>query len=223
MVSLFLTWSTNVAEEATEHRQEQPQNARSAPPLTRAERIFVRLTFGQTVLSVAGVLIAIAALYAALIESTAVRQQTAATVWPFVQLSIADYDTGDTAGFTMSFTNAGVGPAKIRAVRLIIDGEPIRNWTHAVTQVGGNVTDPLGRAFVSNRVLSPGETVEMLSTSEPSLARQFQAAITDPENSLTYCYCSIFDECWLSDSRRDVQNPESVEVCPNFGDAAFQN
>ncbi len=212
-----------MVEEPTETRQELPQDARSAPPLSRAERIFVRLTFGQTVLSIAGVLIAIAALYAALIESAAVRQQTAATVWPFVQLSIADYDTGDTAGFTMSFTNAGVGPAKIRAVRLIISGEPIRSWAHAVTQVGGKITDPLGRAFVSNRVLSPSEKVEMLSTSDPSLARQFQAAITDPENSVTYCYCSIFDECWLADSRRDLQSPEPVEVCPDFGDAAFQN
>ena len=212
-----------MAEQATETRQEQPHDAHSAPPLSRAERIFVRLTFGQTVLSIAGVLIAIAALYAALTESAAVRQQTAATVWPFVQLSIADYDSGDTAGFTMSFTNAGVGPAKMRAVRLIIDGEPMRDWAHAVTQVGGKITDPLGRAFVRNRVLSPNEKVEMLSTSDPDLARQFQAAISNPENSITYCYCSIFDECWLADSRRDVQNPESVKGCPDFGDATFQN
>lgn len=212
-----------MAEEATETRQEQPQDTHSAPLLSRAERIFVRLTFWQTVLSITGVLIAIAALYAALTESAAVRQQTAATVWPFVQLSIADYDSGDTAGFTMSFTNAGVGPAKMRAVRLIIDGEPMRDWAHAVTQVGGKITDPLGREFVRNRVLSPNEKVEMLSTSDPDLARQFQAAISNPENSITYCYCSIFDACWLADSRRDIQNPESVEGCPDFGDAAFQN
>jgi hypothetical protein len=212
-----------VTEEVTESRKEQPQDVRSASPLTQAERIFVRLTFGQTVLSIAGVLIAIAALYAALIESAAVRQQTAATVWPFVQLSIADHDRADTAGFTLAFTNAGVGPAKIRSVRLIIGGEPIRNWAHAITQVGGNTSAPLGRTFVNNRVLSPGEKVEMLSTSDPGLARQFQAAITDPENSVTYCYCSIFDDCWLADSRRDVQNPEPIEVCPDFGDATFHN
>ena len=212
-----------MSEETTETRQEQSQDAHTSPVLSRAERIFVRLTFWQTALSIVGILIAIVALYAALTESAAVRQQTAAAVWPFVQLSIADYDSGDTAGFTMSFTNAGVGPAKMRTVRLIIDGEPMRDWAHAVIQVGGKITDPIGRDFVRNRVLSPNEKVEILSTSDPGLARQFQAAIANTENSISYCYCSIFDECWLVDSRRDIQNPEPVEDCPNFGDAAFQN
>ncbi len=73
-----------MSEEATETPDELPQDAHSAPMLSRVERIFVRLTFWQTVLSVAGVFIAIVALYAALIESAAVRQQTAAAVWPFV-------------------------------------------------------------------------------------------------------------------------------------------
>ena len=123
----------------------------------------------------------------------------------------------------MSFRNAGVGPARMRAVRLIIDGEPMRDWAHAVTQVGGNLTDPVGRDFIRNRVLSPGEKVEMINIMDPDLARQFQAAITNPENSITYCYCSIFNECWLADSRRDIQNPEFVEGCPDFGDATFQN
>jgi len=63
----------------------------------------------------------------------------------------------------------------------------------------------------------------MISTMVPDLARQFQAVIANPENSITYCYCSIFDECWLADSRRDIQNPEAVEDCPDFGDATFQN
>ena len=222
-VSFFVTWSTHLSEEATETREELPQDTHSAPILSRAERIFVRLTFWQTVLSVAGVFIAIVALYAGLTESAAVRQQTAATVWPFVQMSTADYDSGESAGFTMSFTNVGVGPARMHAVRLIINGEPMRDWAHAVTQVGGKLTDQVGRSFVSNRVLSPDEKVDMISTTDPDLARQFQAAIANPENSIAYCYCSIFDECWLADSRRDIQNPEPVEYCPDFGNATFQN
>jgi len=191
--------------------------------LSRAERIFVRLTFWQTVLSLAGVFIAIVALYAALTESEAVRQQTAATVWPFVQISIADFDSGESAGFTMSFTNAGVGPARVRAVRLIIDGESMRDWTHVVTHLGGTLNDNVGRSFVSDRVLSPDEKVDMIAVTDPDLARRFQAAIANRNNSISYCYCSIFDECWLADSRRDVLNPESVEACPDYGDATFQN
>lgn len=191
--------------------------------LSGAERVFVRLTFWQTVLSVVGVFIALVALYAALNESAAVRQQTAAAVWPFVQFSIEDYDTQDSAGFSMSFKNTGVGPARMQDVRLTIDGEAIRDWHHAASRVGGDLTSPVSRNFISDRVLSPDETVDIISTTEPSLARKLQVVIANPENYITYCYCSIFEQCWLADSRRDIQNPEPVEDCPDFGDATFRN
>jgi hypothetical protein len=66
-------------------------------------------------------------------------------------------------------------------------------------------------------------TADMISTMEPDLARRFQAAIADPNNFIVYCYCSIFGECWVADSRRDLQDPAPVEICPEFGEAAFQN
>ena len=91
--------------------------------LLRAEQHIIRLTFWQTILSVVGVVIAVLALYAALTESAAVRQQTAAAVWPFVQLIIGNYDTGEEAGFSFAFTNAGVGPAKMRDLRVSVDGK----------------------------------------------------------------------------------------------------
>ncbi len=212
-----------MSEDNTETQEDLLQEANSAPMPSGTERVFVRLTFWQTVLSVAVVFIAIVALYAALTESAAVRQQTAASVWPFVQLSIEDYDTGDSAGFLMSLTNVGVGPARMHAVSLIIDGQPMRDWAHAVTHLGGNITDQVGRDFISDRVLRPDQKVDMISTTDPDLARQFQAAIANTENYMTYCYCSIFNECWLADSRQDIQNPEPVDICPDFGDAAFEN
>jgi len=212
-----------LTEGSGESRDDLPQDVDSVPMLSRAERIFVRLTFWQTVLSVAGVFIAVVALYAALTESAAVRQQTAATVWPFVQLLIEDYDTEANAGFTMSLSNAGVGPARMRALRLIINGEPVRDWEHAVTLLDGKITAQVARNFVSGRVISPDETVDIISTMDPDLARRFQAAVANLNTSVTYCYCSIFDECWLADSQKDIQNPEPVEECPDFGDAVFGN
>ena len=199
------------------------QDTDSVPLLSGVERVFVRLTLWQTVLSVAGVFIAIVALYAALNESAAVRQQTAATVWPFVQLLIEDFDTEADAGFTISLSNAGVGPARMRELRLIIDGKPIRNWEHAVTVLDGKITANVSRNWISDRVLRPDETVFIISTMDPDLARRFQAALANPNTSVTYCYCSIFDDCWLADSQKDIQNPEPVDECPDFGEAAFRN
>jgi hypothetical protein len=206
--------------EAREDRQNVPG---PTPTLGSTERMFLRLSFWQTVLSVVGVFIAVVALYAALTESEAVRQQTAAAVWPFVQISVADFDTGEAAGFTLSFKNSGVGPARVRTLRVIIDGKPMRDWEYAVAHLGGTLGERVGRSFVSDRVLSPEEQVDLISITDPALARKFQRAIANPQNAISYCYCSIFDDCWLADSRRDALSPEPVEQCPDFGDATFRN
>ena len=191
--------------------------------LIRTERHIVRLTFWQTILSVVGVVIAVLALYAALTESAAVRQQTEAAVWPFVQLTVEDYDTGDAAGFSFAFTNVGVGPAKMQDVRVIIDGNVVRNWSEVVASVDGDTGAGVNRNFIGDRVLRPDETVDVFSTTDPELARKLFGAISKPRSSLSFCYCSIFDKCWLADSREDLQAPKLVEACPDFGDEAYLN
>jgi hypothetical protein len=207
----------------TEENAETAREKRSTPLVAGVEHFFVRMTLWQTILSVVGIFIAVVALYAALKESAAVRQQTAAAVWPFVQMMIDDYDRDDMAGFTMSFVNVGVGPAKVRSLRLEIDGQPIRDWTQAINVVGGNIDAAVSRNFIGGRVMRPEERVDLISTTDPDLARRFQRAIATQGNYVSYCYCSIFDECWLADSRKDLQNPEPVEMCPDFGDDSFEN
>ncbi len=212
-----------MAEENGEARQEHGLPSTGDSALSGTERIFVRLTLWQTVLSVVGVVIATIALYAALTESAAVRQQTAAAVWPFVQLSIADHFSDESARFKMSFTNAGVGPAKIHSVKLVFDDQPVTDWDQAVQRMGGKPGDIESRNFISRRVLRPDETVDLFSTRAPDLVRSFQAEMADPENYMTFCYCSIFDACWLADSRLDLQNPAPVGQCPDFGAATLSN
>ncbi|MEE4162788.1 MAG: hypothetical protein V2I25_09785 [Woeseiaceae bacterium] len=191
--------------------------------LSRAENHIVRLTFWQTILSVVGILVALLALYAALNESAAVRQQTAAAVWPFVQLTIDDFDTGDAAGFSIGFTNAGVGPAKVGDVLVSIDGKPAPDWRTFIGLVGGDADAMVSRNWISDRVLRPDETVELIATMDVPLARRLVTAIREPGNHIVFCYCSIFDDCWLADSRKDLQAPEPVEMCPDYGDAAYRN
>jgi hypothetical protein len=191
--------------------------------LSRTEAHIVRLTFWQTILSVVGVLIAVLALYAALTESAAVRQQTAAAVWPFVQPTVENYDTGEAAGFSLAFTNAGVGPAKVKGVRLVVDGKPMRDWSEVVAGVGGDPGAAVNRNFISDRVLRPDETVVVFSTQDPGLVRKLVPAIGKMSSALTFCYCSIFDACWIADQVSVQQEPEPVDACPDFGDDTYRN
>lgn len=203
-----------------------PEGEKHAPPASTpsaTEKTFVRLTLWQTLLSVVGIFIAIVALYAALTESAAVRHQTAAAVWPFVQMSIEDHDSESAAMFRISFTNVGVGPARLRELRLLIAGNPVRSWEEAVTEVGGSTSAEVSRNFLHGRVLSPEQSITLIGTHDTDLARRFQAAINAPGTFLSYCYCSIFDDCWLADSRKDLQNPDPVEHCPDFGEDAYRS
>jgi hypothetical protein len=189
--------------------EEDDEETPSGPDITGAERAFVRLTFWQTVLSLVGVFIAIVALYAALSESEATRKQTAAAVWPFVQLTINDHLSENRAEFSISLTNAGVGPARMRSMRVLLMGKPLRDWHHAIELVGESGTHRLGQSYVS--------------TSDRVLVEKFLSTMAQPDNSITYCYCSIFEECWVVDSEKDLQTPDRVDECPEFGDEAFGN
>ena len=200
--------------------QPQPEEA---PLLSHAERSFVRMSFWQTVLSVVGVFIAVIALYAALSESEAVRQQTAASVWPMVQMTIADHFSDNHAEFMLSLTNAGVGPARMQSMRVRVNGTAIDSWHDSLRKLGFEDINRIGQNFVGQRVLVPGETVHMMTTTDRELVPVFLGALANPETSIVYCYCSIFDACWLVDSNKNLHKPEEVDACPDFGKDSFRN
>ncbi|MEZ5970500.1 MAG: hypothetical protein R3C31_01660 [Hyphomonadaceae bacterium] len=199
-----------------------PDAEPTSPELSRSERLFLRISIWQTVLSVVGVFIGVVALYAALSESEAVRRQTAAGVWPYVQLGVRDYVAVDDALFELSLTNAGVGPARIEDMRVTAGGAPVTTWAGLIAQVGAP-----GASFSQNaanqRVLSPGETIPIFATRDESTVRALRAAVADSNNAIEYCYCSIFDQCWLADSRSPDAPPEPVRHCPDYGNASFSN
>ena len=202
-------------------RPAEPTGSDALAALARTEKRMVRLTFWQTLLSVAGALIAILALFATLRESEEVRRQTAAAVWPYVQVQMNDFDQGDEAALSLSFTNTGVGPAKVRTLRMEVDGQPVPDWAGLLARLDQPADSPYGRDFISHRVLAPGETAQVFSTRHPPLVRALQAAIGREGTVLSLCYCSIFDECWLARSDAERSDPAPVAACPAPGPGEF--
>ncbi|MEM6580653.1 MAG: hypothetical protein AAF699_05240 [Pseudomonadota bacterium] len=186
------------------------------------EKTFLRLTFWQTLLSLAGVFTGAVALYAALNESQAVRQQTAASVWPYVQYLVSDNKDGDTASFALQLSNVGVGPARMMGMQVFLYEESILDW-HSLTQTLLEESVKLGVDYgknsVSRRVLAPGESVIAFQTQHTALALKFQEAVYSGSLSLDYCYCSIFGDCWVvSSAQNDEDEPtRPVEVCDLSG------
>lgn len=191
-----------------------PTGADAIAALARTEHRMVRLTAWQTLLSVAGAVIAVLALFATLRESEEVRRQTAAAVWPYVQLQVNDFDRGDEAGLSLAVTNTGVGPAKVRTLRIELDGQAVAGWPEALAALGLPADSAYSQAFLAPRVLAPGETVVIFDSLDPALARALRDAIGRPGTGLALCYCSIFEECWRLDSRLGPADPQPVPACP---------
>lgn len=200
--------------------------ARVVSGIANIERSFLRLTFWQTLLSLAGVFTGVVALYAALSESQAVREQTAASVWPYVQIIINDTDDGSTARFALSLVNVGVGPALVGGVEMRIGGKPVRSWDEVA---GGLLDKPVrvgvdyGRNTVNRRVIGSGEEVVAFQTNDREFSLAMQDAVYSEDASLSICYCSIFDQCWVSSLTPEAGAAKSDpnESCPDYGDAAF--
>jgi hypothetical protein len=192
------------------------------------ERAFLRLTFWQTLLSLAGVFVGAVALYAALTESQAVREQTAASVWPYVQLMVNDTDAGGDAHFALTLTNVGVGPARMGSARLQLEGRVYRSWRELAGELVTGEEAKLGKTWgknsLSGRVLAPGEGVVAFTTGDRKLALAMQRAVYNGSASLSFCFCSIFDQCWVRDSSMPVTGTVApVAHCPDYGEDAFRD
>lgn len=200
-----------------------PPNPVARPALTHAERTFVRINVAQTVLALAGLFTGAVALYAALTESEAVRRQSAAAVWPYVQLLTWDSIDPGAEEFRISMTNSGVGPARIESVRVTLERRTAVSWSEALSRLAENRSPRFGQNAVVGRVLRPGETVDLMTTTDPEIVHRLHAIVVDDAGSIEYCYCSIFDECWLANISRQITRPESVRSCPDFRAESFTN
>ena len=189
------------------------------------ENRLLKLTFIQTILSIAAVFTGLIALYAALTESYAVRKQTAASVWPYVQTVISDTNNSQSAYIRISLNNVGVGPAKMHGVLLQYKGNYINDWDSFVRKFDdkAELGVTYGKSDVHDRVLAPQESLILFQTEKYELAQSFQTAIHEGALGLSYCYCSIFDNCWLK-PLPDIEGKQiiqSIDQCPSYENKSF--
>ena len=75
------------------------------------------------IVSASATIIAIAALGTAVYQAKLSRDQAAASVWPYLLQGNSGND-----GYAAIVQNLGVGPAKIGAFEVTVDGKPTTNW-----------------------------------------------------------------------------------------------
>ncbi len=189
--------------------------AEGHPELTRAERIFVRISILQTILAVAGMFTGGVALFAALNEADAVRKQQMAAVWPHIVIRDINYGIAGEERFEVVVGNRGIGPARIMSATALIDGEPIDSWADIVRPLAEDGNFRFSNVRVSGSVLSPAEDVIAFAVDAKYTSKQLVDAVQELTQSrrvnVVICYCSVFDDCFRLDGL--AETTVAVDMC----------
>jgi hypothetical protein len=174
----------------------------------------------DVVLALSAVFISGVSLYVAIEHGKTERDLVAANSWPFLQVSI-DAGAGADRNIALSLANVGVGPAKVKWLEVSLDGAPVASARDLLRRCCGlpqteRSNQDLGLVldYQVERVIARDDQIRLVTV----LRKQADPAAFDRlEKSLLRlkfksCYCSVFDQCWVS----GLEGTEAAEVkvCP---------
>jgi hypothetical protein len=154
------------------------------------------------------------------------RQQVRAAVWP-----ILEFDSGN-GPIQFTLANKGVGPAIIRHVIVMVDGQPMRNWKEVLEKLLGSGEPLFSESDMSFHVFAAGESRTVFTPHDP----ENNPINFDKSNplwvkmnkerlrvSVEICYCSTLGECWtLRASGLRPSTTTETRRCPAPSDISFQ-
>ena len=137
-----------------------------------------------------------------------------ANSWPLLQYATGNANDNGDPEITMKIVNSGVGPAKLISLEIFQGEQPLRTPRDLVKALDpSNPRPSLSLGLTLPTVLRAGTDTLILGTK-----RQGNEAFWDKLNDARFhfrfraCYCSVFDECWVSDLL--TVSPQPIEQCP---------
>ena len=180
------------------------------------------------VIAISAITISLISLFVAVEHGQTERKLVAANSWPFVVYDWNREGYGSKIrSLDLMVRNSGVGPARIQSVILRLDGRPVRDHGALLAQccgmaVSDTAAEVQGGLYSENGivgVLSPREIVHFLvfhgTADNAPLMRRLDEAKS--RIAFTVCYCSVLDECWLS-NLKSTDNPKRVRRCEATSD-----
>lgn len=138
---------------------------------------------------------------------------------PHLEIAGSNMSDSGEARVSLHVANAGVGPAEIRSVQLLVDGRPVSRLPELLRACcGAKAEDYRGivSSTLAGSMIRPGETISYIRFAATPANGEAWAALDKARKSgrieTRICYCSVFDECWQRSSRSG--RPRAVDQCP---------
>ena len=155
-------------------------------------------------------------------QTRLMQGQARASVWPFLSIGYSYSSNTDTDGFVWHIDNNGVGPARIEAVSLSLDGKPMKNWVDVMKALGATSPINVSTTSFNGDVIPPSlnreTTIKAIRVHQREVAALFKGAVD--RFKMDVCYCSVYDECWVAHWQQS--KVDAVERCAADGVASFE-
>ena len=170
----------------------------------------------------------ISSIWLALAQGDDMQRLVQAQSWPYIgfhsgnsTVDEATHERVRSLGFTV--VNQGVGPARVRWMEVRVDGQAVPNTTALMLRAAGLTLDArIDRrdaytSGIQGRVLRAGEEITFLRWHHAAQREPVWSALDKARFGrivIRTCYCSVFDECWISHS----ETPDTLRVdqCPTL-------
>jgi hypothetical protein len=143
------------------------------------------------------------------------REQLRAQVWPHLTIGSSNVDP-DTAWHV---TNVGTGPARVTAMRVLVDSAPATTWLDVEKAAGYRRGEGTIRSFISRAIIPAGKEILFARPEAGDQSQlKFKDLLPDGKHTLdvTLCYCSVLDDCWVASSSDRMLDgrPITSDGCP---------
>ena len=152
---------------------------------------------------------------------------------PYLQIDTSDLEADlRTPAFRLTVQNQGIGPARIAAVVIAVDGHPVPDFNSLVDrccapgllqaarrgtkQYRGIQNGEVILSTLHDRMIRPAEAVDAfewrVTPENRPVIERLKAGFASNRINAAVCYCSVFDDCWVRTD--DDQKPMPVKQCP---------
>jgi hypothetical protein len=142
-----------------------------------------------------------------------------ANSWPLLQYTTGNTNDSGQPEISMKIENAGVGPAKVISLEVFHEDQPIRRPVDLIRALDPTEPKPLLSLGVNLPMVLRSGTDTLIM----GMKREGVEALWDKLNRERFrlrfraCYCSVFDECWVSDLM--TVSPQPVDQCTKSPDS----
>lgn len=183
--------------------------------------------------ALSALLISAVSIYVAYSSNQSMERIARASSWPFIELGSGNAADSGAPELSFGVANVGTGPAQLYKFDIEVDDKPLPPGTHlltrllqaccndefvaATTRAGGQVA-AMGSEMSSpmdERFIAP--TTEVLALRWPQTEENaaLWAALDHARQSgritMSACYCSVFNDCWIS--RTSTFPPAPIPSC----------